>query len=119
MNSRFRKFQKNVSVWSNFKAKQFFFKVLLMTTNLLNGERTLRLERSNMTYASSEKQKNLEMTRTNNFCLIFKIQGVHKVFRLLKKFIAKAVDEISYIDLFYINQCLLKFLVKLKFCVSD
>ena len=30
-----------------------------------------------------------------------------------------AVDEISYIDLLYINQCLLKFLVKLKFCVSD
>ena len=47
------------------------------------------------------------------------IQGVHKVFRQFKKFITKAVDKISYIDLFYINQCLLKFLVKLKFCVSD
>ena len=49
------------------------------------------------------------------------MQGVHKVFRQFKKFIAKAVDEISYIDLFYINQCLrvLRFLVKLKFCVSD
>ena len=45
--------------------------------------------------------------------------GVHKVFRQFKQFIAKAVDEISYIDLFYINQCLLKFLVKLKFCISD
>ena len=45
------------------------------------------------------------------------IQGVHKVFRQFKKFIAEAVDEISYIhvDLFYINQCLLKFLVILKF----
>ena len=41
------------------------------------------------------------------------------VYRQFKKFIAKAVDDISYIDLFYINQCLLKFLVKLKFCVSD
>ena len=47
------------------------------------------------------------------------IQGVHKVFRQFKKFSTKAVDKISYIDLFYINQCLLKFLVKLKFCVSD
>ena len=47
------------------------------------------------------------------------IQGVHKVFRQFKKFIAKAVDEISYINLFYINQCLLKFLVKLKFFVLD
>ena len=36
-----------------------------------------------------------------------------------KKIITKAVDKISYIDLFYINQCLLKFLVKLKVCVSD
>ena len=47
------------------------------------------------------------------------IQGVHKVFRQFKNFIAKSVDEIFYMDLFYINQCLLKFLVKLKFCVSD
>ena len=38
------------------------------------------------------------------------IQGVHKVFRQVKNFITKAVDEISYIDLFYINQCLLKIL---------
>ena len=45
--------------------------------------------------------------------------GFHKVFRQFKQFIAKAVDEISYIDLFFINQCLLKFLFKLKFCVSD
>ena len=51
--------------------------------------------------------------------LSFITQGVHKVFRQFKKFITKAVDEISYIDLFYINQCLLKFLVKLKFSISD
>ena len=38
------------------------------------------------------------------------IQGVHEVFRQFKTFITKAVDEISYVDLFYINQCLLKFL---------
>ena len=53
------------------------------------------------------------------FNLLSKIQGVHKVFKQFKKFIAKAVDEISYIDLFSIYQCLLKFLVKLKFCISD
>ena len=49
----------------------------------------------------------------------FDMQGVHKVFGQFKKFIAKALDEISCIDLFYINQCLLKFLVKIKFSVSD
>ena len=48
-----------------------------------------------------------------------RIQGVHKVLLQFKKFITKAVDEISYIDLFFINQCLLKFLFKLKFFVSD
>ena len=42
-----------------------------------------------------------------------------KVFRQFKKFITKAVDEISFIDLFYINYILLNFLVKLKFCVLD
>ena len=38
-------------------------------------------------------------------------EGVHKVLLQFKKFITKAIDEISYIDLFYINQCLLKFFV--------
>ena len=31
------------------------------------------------------------------------MQGVHKVLLQLKKSITKAVDEISYINLFYIN----------------
>ena len=30
------------------------------------------------------------------------VQGVYKVLLQFKKFITKAVDEISYIDLFYI-----------------
>ena len=47
------------------------------------------------------------------------MQGVHNVFRQFKKIITKAVDEISLIDFFYIDQCLLKFLFKLKFYVSD
>ena len=48
-----------------------------------------------------------------------KIQGVHKLLLQFKKLMTKAVDEISYIDLFFINQCLLKFLFKLKIFVSD
>ena len=45
--------------------------------------------------------------------------SVHKILLQFLKFITKAVDEISYTDLFYINQCLLKLLFKLKFCVSN
>ena len=46
-------------------------------------------------------------------------QVVRKVLLQFKKFSAKAVDEISYINLFYINQCLLKSLLKLKFFALD
>ena len=62
-----------------------------------------------------------QLQYANNYYKILQIiiQGVHKVLLQLKKVITKAVDEISYMNLFYINQCLLKFLIKLKFCVSD
>ena len=44
------------------------------------------------------------------------MQGVHKVLLQFKNVITKAVDEISYIDLFYINQC---FVFQIKFlCVN-
>ena len=47
------------------------------------------------------------------------IQGVHIDLLQFKKFITQTVDEISYINLFYINLCLLKFLVKLKICIFN
>ena len=61
----------------------------------------------------------LDVIMTKLTCFRISEQGVHKVFRKFKKFITKPVDKMSYTDLFYINQFLLKFLVKLKFCVSD
>jgi len=48
-----------------------------------------------------------------------KVQGAHKVCLQLKNINSKADDEISQRGLFYINRYLTKFLLTLKFCVSD
>ena len=47
------------------------------------------------------------------------IQGVHKVSLQFKKIIKKWNDEISQWGLFYVNQYFIKFLLTLKFIVSD
>jgi len=47
------------------------------------------------------------------------IQGVHKVSLQLKKNIKKWNDEISQWGLFYVNQYFIKFLLTLKFIVSE
>jgi len=51
--------------------------------------------------------------------LHFIIQGVHKVSLQFKKIIKKWNDEISQWGLFYVNQYFVKFLLTLKFIVSD
>jgi len=47
------------------------------------------------------------------------VQGVHKVSLQFKKIIKKWNDEISQWGLFYVNQYFIKFLLTLKFIVSD
>ena len=47
------------------------------------------------------------------------IQGVHKVSLQLKKITTTSNDEISQWGLFYVNQNFIKFLLLLKFIVSD
>ena len=45
------------------------------------------------------------------------IQGFHKVLLLFKKFITKALDEISYTDLFYIKLVFIEVFIQTKiFC---
>ena len=53
------------------------------------------------------------------FIQFVKVQGAHKVCLQLKNINSKADDEISQRGLFYINRYLTKFLLTLKFCVSD
>ena len=56
---------------------------------------------------------------SHNFSFLFKEKSLIKTLQHIPQPNTKAADEILYIDLFYINQCLLKFLFKLKYCVSD
>ena len=53
------------------------------------------------------------------FSLGFVIQGVHKVSLQFKKIIKKWNDEISQWGFFYVIQYFIKFLLTLKFIVSD